>query len=227
MRDQVGDRLFVRGPQGHLDLAVLPLDLELDQHVAEGVDPPALLEQADGREGRHEQFHRPGGVHPLADDLLGLLQGPQSQRQVGIGPGHDLVDQSGAEHEDMAGDFRPFGRFFHRGDERAGPEHGREGVRGLGKTRIVGQRAGGWQGQRASSRWQGSLRNRSWDFDQVILANGEYENYLEVARCQRRKLDRPGAIEHAWQERRRCARIWKTISYQGRTLPLPLGTSAN
>ena len=133
MRDQVGDRLFVRRPQGHVDLAVLPLDLELDEHVAEGVDPPALFEETDRREGRHEQFHRPGGVHPLADDLLGLLQGPQAQRQVGIRPGHDLVDQSGAEHEDMAGDFRPFGRFFHRGDQRAGPEHGKEGVRDIWK----------------------------------------------------------------------------------------------
>ena len=133
MRDQVGDRLFVGGAEGHLYLAVLPLDLELDQHVAEGVDPPALLEQSDGREGRHEQFHGPGGVHPLADDLLGLLQGTQSQRQVGIGPGHDLANQPGAEHEDMAGDFRPFGRFFHRRDERAGPKHGKKGDWGLEK----------------------------------------------------------------------------------------------
>ena len=51
MRDQVGDRLFVGGPQGHMDLAVLPLDLELDQHVAEGVDSAALLEQADAASG--------------------------------------------------------------------------------------------------------------------------------------------------------------------------------
>ena len=124
VRDQVGDRLFVRGPQGHVDAAALPLDLQLDEHVAEGVDAAALLEQADGRERRHEDFHRPGGVHAAADDLLGLLQRPQAQRQIGIGPGHHLVDQPRAEHEDMAGNLRPFGRFFHGGNERAGPVHG-------------------------------------------------------------------------------------------------------
>ena len=51
---------------------------------------------------------------------------PQPQRQIRVGPGHHLVDQSGAEHQHVAGDFRPFGRFFHRGDQRAGPEHGRD-----------------------------------------------------------------------------------------------------
>ena len=83
------------------------------------------------RQGRHEQLDGPGGVHLLADDPLGLAQGPQAQRQVGVGPGHHLVDQAGAEHEHVAGDFRPFGRFFHRGDEGLGPEHGQQwlGVR--------------------------------------------------------------------------------------------------
>ena len=66
----------MRRSQGHVDLAVLPLDLELDEHVAEGVDSPALLEEPQRREGRHEHFHGGGGIHPLADDVLGLLQGP-------------------------------------------------------------------------------------------------------------------------------------------------------
>ena len=76
------------------------------------------------RHGGHEQFDRAGGVHFLADDPLGLFQRPPSQRQIGIGPGHHLVDQARPEHEDVAGDFRPFGRFLHGGDQRAGPVHG-------------------------------------------------------------------------------------------------------
>ena len=64
---------------------------------------------------------------------------PEPERQIGVGPGHHLVDQSGAEHEDVAGDFRPFGRFFHRGDERAGPVHGEgSGVSGRG-SELSGQ----------------------------------------------------------------------------------------
>ena len=66
----------------------------------------------------------PARVHFLADDLLRLAQRPQAQGQIGVGPGHHLRHQAGAEHEDVAGDFRPFGRFLHRGNERVGPEHG-------------------------------------------------------------------------------------------------------
>ena len=107
---------------------------------------PVCSQRPSGRQGGHEQLDGPGGVHSSADDLLGLLQGPQPQRQIGVGPGHDLVDQPGAEHEDVAGDFRPFGRFLHRGDERAGPEHERGSPVRVGKTSILGGRQRHWQG---------------------------------------------------------------------------------
>ena len=45
--------------------------------LSKGADAAALLEQPDGRQGGHEDFHGPGGIHSAADDLLGLLQRPQ------------------------------------------------------------------------------------------------------------------------------------------------------
>ena len=99
---------------------------------------PGLLPERNRRQGGHEQFDGPGGVHFLADDPLGLAQRTQAQGQIGIGPGHHLVDQPGAEHEDVAGDFRPFGRFLHRGNERVGPKHGSDGGQGSGNFDACG-----------------------------------------------------------------------------------------
>ena len=129
--DQVGDYLFVGRAQGHLHLAVLPPHGKLDQYVAEGLRTAGLLPKAQWGQGGHVQFHGPGGVHLLPHDPLGLPQRPQAQGQIDVCPGHHLRHQSGAEHEDVAGDFRPFGRFLHRGNKRLGPEHGEEGL-GIG-----------------------------------------------------------------------------------------------
>ena len=124
MGDQVGDDLFVRRAQGHLDLAVLAANGELDQHVAERGHAARLFPKRDGRQRRHQQFDRAGLVHGLADDRFGLAKGSQSQRQIGVGACHDLIDQACAQHQDVAGDFRPFGRFLHGRDQGLGPKHG-------------------------------------------------------------------------------------------------------
>ena len=122
--DHLRDHFLVGRTQGHLHLAALAADAELDQHLAEGRHAAGLLPKVDRRQRRHVQLDGAGGVHFLADDLLGLAQGAVAQREVRVGPGHHLADQSGPQHQDVAGDLRPFGRFFHRGNERLGPAHG-------------------------------------------------------------------------------------------------------
>ena len=113
--DQVGDDFFVRRAQGQVHLPVLPrCTLNWISTLPNASTRPVRSHRSIGVQGRHEQFDRPGAVHFLADDPLGLAQRPQPQRQVGVGPGHQLADQPGAQHQHVAGDLRPFGRFLHR-----------------------------------------------------------------------------------------------------------------
>ena len=64
------------------------------------------------RQGGHEQFDGPGGVHFLADDPLGLAQRPQAQRQIGIRPGHHLVDSPARSISTWLGISAPSGVSF-------------------------------------------------------------------------------------------------------------------
>ena len=125
LRDQIGHDFLVRRPESQMDGSVAPLHVEVDQHIAKRFAAASPLEEVDRLEGRHEDLDGSGGVHFLANDGFGLLERPQSQRQIRVGSRHELPDQTGSQHQLMAGDFRIGRDFLHGRNERLRPAHGR------------------------------------------------------------------------------------------------------
>src|SRR5204862_2556202 len=77
--DEIGDDLFMRRPQGQVDLAITALHVKVDQHVAESFLATGLFKQIDWLQVRHEQFDRSGPLHLFAYDLFRLADAAPAQ----------------------------------------------------------------------------------------------------------------------------------------------------
>lgn len=128
LRDEIGDDFFVRRAEGEVGLAVASALLPIEQDVAEGFLATGADEEVDRLQRGHVDFDGPGGFHLLADNGFGFSQSLPAQRQVGVAAGHELPDQSGSQHELVAGDFRVRRNFLHRRDQSLGPARHSPGI---------------------------------------------------------------------------------------------------
>jgi len=85
--------------------------------------PAGLLPQLTRLKAGHQDLLGARPIHLLADDLDDLLQGPPSERQVGVRPAGDLADQAGPDHQLVAGDLRIGRNFLHRRDQHLTVSH--------------------------------------------------------------------------------------------------------
>ena len=122
---QVRDDFFMRRAESEVNIPIATSDIEVDQHISERFFPPCPLEQVNRLQRRHQNFQRPGRIHFLSHDRLGLFQGTNPQRQVGVGTRHQLANKTGTQHQLMTGNFCIRRDFFHRRDKCLRPAHGR------------------------------------------------------------------------------------------------------
>ena len=117
---QAGHHLLVGRAQAHL---VAAAQGQLHQQVAVGLVPARFLPDLDRLQGRHQQLDGPGGVHFLPNDLAGLVQHPQAQRQIRVRPRAKLADHARPEQEDMAGSHGVGRGFLERRNQSIRPAH--------------------------------------------------------------------------------------------------------
>ena len=129
--DDLGDHLLVGGAVEHLPLMSV---LDAQHLLAVIVVTAALPPQVGQLERGHEQLHRPGAIHLLADDLLDLLQNAKAQRQPGIDPCGLLADHAGPQHEPVRDDLRLRGVFLQDGQKKARQAHEADSMTGCGMT---------------------------------------------------------------------------------------------
>ena len=82
LSDEVGDDLFMRGPQGHLFAGAI---LEPDQHLPQHGIPSGLLPQLQGLQAGEQTLLRACAVHLITDDRGHSMEDADAERQVGVG----------------------------------------------------------------------------------------------------------------------------------------------
>ena len=107
-----------------MDLPITAFHVEVDEDIAKRRLAPRSLEEVDRLQRGHENLDPARRVHLLANDRLRLLERPQTERQIRVGPGHELPDHSGAQHELMARHLGIGRDFLHGRNERLRPTHG-------------------------------------------------------------------------------------------------------
>ena len=85
--------------------------LQFEQLAAEDLPAAAFLPQFARLHRRHQQFHRAGGIHFLADHGFHLAQHAQAQWRPGVEARGQAPDQAGTQHQPMAGDLGVGGDF--------------------------------------------------------------------------------------------------------------------
>ncbi len=120
---QVGDDFFVGWAECEVEFAVTTFDFEIEEHISEGVFTTGAFEDFDGLQGGHEQFDCASAIHFLANNFRDFADRAIAEGQVGVGACHQLSNQSGAQHQLMAGDFGFGGDFLHGRNERLRPAH--------------------------------------------------------------------------------------------------------
>ena len=98
--------------------AEIPLVAVLEAQQLGAVLLPAsgFLPEFGRLHGGHQHFDGAGAIHFLTYDHLDLAQNLQAQRHPVIKPRSQLLDQAGAQHQLVAGDFRVVGSLFESGD---------------------------------------------------------------------------------------------------------------
>ena len=110
----IGDHLLVGGGQA---VIVVVAVLEPEQLLAVVVPAARLLPQLGRLDLGHEHLDGSGPVHLLPDDLLHLLKGGETIRQVRVDPRGQLADHGRPEHQDM-GDHLRLGRNLPQGGQK-------------------------------------------------------------------------------------------------------------
>jgi hypothetical protein len=116
----VGDHLLGGGLNDEIPLMTVLQPRQFGPHL---VPAARFHPQLGGLHDWHQQFDRAGPVHLLTDDVLDLADRPQSDRQVAVDAGGELLDHARSHHQPVA-DHLGIGRgLFEGGDEEVGGAH--------------------------------------------------------------------------------------------------------
>ena len=107
-----------------MELAIALLHFKIEKYVAECLAPPSAFEDLHWLQRRHEQLNGARFIHFLPDNFRHFAHRSIAQRQPGVRSGHQLSDQSGAQHQLMTRHFSVRRNFFHRRDKCLRPAHG-------------------------------------------------------------------------------------------------------
>ncbi len=119
--ENLGDHFLVGRPVKQF--ALVPVGDA--QHLrAVGIVAAAFAPEVGELQCRHQHFQGAGAVLFLANDLLDLLQHPQTQRQPGIDARRLLPDHARAQHQPMRHDLGLFRILFKDGQKEPRQSHG-------------------------------------------------------------------------------------------------------
>ena len=123
----VGDDFFA----GRLndEIAVVPV-FDAQQFRAHLLEPAGFAPQLGRLDHRHQQLHRAGTIHLVANDRFDLAYHPKRNRHVGVDAGPEPLDVAATHHQLVAHDLGVRGGFLERGDEELTGFHGRDGLAG-------------------------------------------------------------------------------------------------
>ena len=117
---KVGHDFFMGGAEAVV--AVMPV-LEAQEFLAVLLPAAGFLPQFGGLHHGKQHFDGACGVHFAADDVLGLFQRTQSQRQPGVDAARELAYHAGAHQQLVADHFGIGGGFLQGGDVVTAPAH--------------------------------------------------------------------------------------------------------
>ncbi len=121
--NQGGDHLFVGRAQHERTIVAVGQAAQLGAVV---VPAAGFLPQLRRLHHRHGDLDGTRIVHLFADNVLDLLQDPQTGRQPGVHAGGEFTDHAGAQHQLVADDFRIGRGFLESGKQiLAGTHRGR------------------------------------------------------------------------------------------------------
>ena len=118
---QPGHDLLVRHSEAHVAAVAV---LEPEHLVLDVVPAARLLPELRRVEHRHRDLLAADRVHLLPDDGIHLVDRALAERQVDVDPRRELANETGADHEPVAGRLGVRGILSEGRDERRAPAHG-------------------------------------------------------------------------------------------------------
>ena len=117
---RLAEDLFRSGCVAELALGAV---LHAQHQRAVEVPAPRLLPELAWLHGRSEDLERAGAIHLLAHDRLDAAHDAKAEREPRVEAAAQFPDQSGAQHELVAGDFGVGGYFLDGGEVETGQAH--------------------------------------------------------------------------------------------------------